>query len=470
MFDRLDETIVAISSPPGCGIRGIVRLSGPLAFDCAASVFISDHGIDLLKAGGHERHMGRVRLTADAWLPAEAYTFRAPASYTRQDLVELHVPGSPPVLAMLLDQLLQAGARPAEPGEFTARAFYAGAIDLTGVEAVAAVIHAQTDAQLRASERLLHGALSRRTRGLREELADLLALIEAEIDFVEEPIEFVAPAQVLETVSRVADQLARLLNDSESVERLEVLPRIALVGLPNAGKSTLFNRLTGMDRAIQSSVAGTTRDVITAPLTLPGGEVIVCDTAGFIQASGNVHSGDDHPQLTAAIESITARAMADAELILVVIDATDAPARVLSEISDRLAGRRYDVVLNKTDALREPLPVIAGHQPVYVSAATGAGLDELRVRMSEILFKHAEKHGSELISLTQRHRDALQEAREALLRAASLFESSTDHSVPPAELLALEIRHAMHALSLLLGEVTTEDLLGRIFSRFCIGK
>lgn len=469
MFDRLDDTIAAISSPPGVGTRGILRLSGPQAFELAGSMVSLSDGGSIIELAGHQRRPGRLWLDEQASVPVEVYAFRAPASYTRQDLVELHTVGSPPVLALVLERLAEGGARVALPGEFTGRAFLGGAMDLTGVEGVAALIHAQTDAQLRASEALLHGALSRRTRAMREELADLLARLEAEIDFADEPVEFVAPSEVLEVVNRIGGELQEMLNRGSSAERLEVLPRVVLVGLPNAGKSALFNRLTGIDRAIQSAVAGTTRDVITAPLDLPGGEAILCDTAG-IQAE---RANRDHmpgDMLTVAIESATQRAIRMADLVLVVVDASDAPDQAVSLMASRLHDRRSQIVYNKVDILDRPQTPVTTQASTAVSAKTGQGIDKLLERMSQILFEHAEKQGAELICLSERHRRELNEGHAALMRASELIGKDLHVATAHAELLALELRHAIHALSLLLGDVTTEDLLGRIFSRFCIGK
>jgi tRNA modification GTPase len=470
MFDRIEDTIVAVSSPPGTGVRGIVRLSGAQSLAMASTVFTPREGDNLLDAGGHQRRMGTVRLDDRAALPAEAYVFRAPASYTRQDLVELHVPGSPPVLAILLDRLMTAGARMAEAGEFTGRAFLAGAIDLTQVEGVAAMIHAQTDAQLRASEALLHGALSRQVHAMREELADLLALIEAEIDFAEEPIEFVSRGQTVQTVERVVSRISHLLATSPSAERLQTLPHVVLTGLANAGKSTLFNRLAGLDRAIQSATAGTTRDAITAPLRLPSGEVMLSDTAGVFAPSTEC----DDPLLMNEVAQATRRAMATADLILLVVDAASDVDHAIAIMGDRLAGRQFKIVLNKIDALPDGADALvdrltAHHLLAAVSARTAANIDGLIRAIDELLFRDTTQHGTALLSLSNRQRIAMRSACDALARAGDLLDCDECESVP-SELLALEIRHAMHELSLLSGDVTTEDLLGRVFQRFCIGK
>lgn len=473
----LDDTIVAVSSPPGIGIRGIIRLSGREAFALAADVFDRADGESLTAAGGHRRWPGRVRFSPGAAVPAEAYTFRAPASYTRQDVVELHTVGSPPVLASLLDRLTDLGARMAEPGEFTRRAYLAGAMDLTRVEGVAAMIHARTDSQLRASAALLHGRLSRRSTELREELADLLALIEAQIDFAEEPIEFVSAARTVQTLDRVAGALDDLLRHAPSVERLEVLPKAVLVGRPNAGKSTLFNRLTGLERAIQSATMGTTRDVISAPLNVPGGEIVLCDTAGLgpVLVRGSDERLSPSDVLAGRIEQATQRSTGEADLLLLVVDAADNPRDAIEAVQGRLGGRLLRVVVSKIDRLspdeRAMLNARLGPQVIAaaVSALTGEGVEELRAEIGRTLFYDTETHGSDVLALSNRQRAMLGEALEAVRRARAIGGESPDVA-RYAELLALEIRAAVNALSLLTGEVTTEDLLGRIFARFCIGK
>ncbi len=474
MFDRLDDTIVAISSPTGVGVRGVIRLSGPEAFSIAARVFVLDDGTALADAGGHRRLFGSVLIPDVGAIPGEAYAFRAPASYTRQDVVELHLIGSPPVLAMVLEALTDAGARPAEPGEFTARAYFAGAMDLTRVEGVAAVIHARNDSQLRASEALLHGQLSRRTTALRDELADLLALIEAQIDFVEEPIEFVSRDDVARTIERVSAEVESLVRNAPSVERLEALPEVVLAGRPNAGKSTLFNRLTSMDRVIQSSTAGTTRDVITAPLSLPEGEVALMDSAGLCDAAGDGCLGGT-TELDGPAQAMSRRSIARADLVLLVVDATDEPAAAFDAIRPTLRDTAVLTVLNKMDAI--PAEQRAGIAEtvtqsgpiVSVSAKTGEGMDRLKTEIAERVFAVGESHSSDVLALSNRQRSALNDAHEALIRAKEVIDAASSTS-DRAELLALEVREAMNMLSLLVGEVSTEEMLGRIFSRFCIGK
>lgn len=466
MFDRIDDTIVAVSSPPGMSARGLIRLSGPDATRIAGRVFEADSEPALDQRPGHRRVPGRVRLDDDSSVPAEAYLFRAPASYTRQDIVELHTIGSPPLLALLLERLAACGARPAEPGEFTARAYFAGALDLTEVEGVAAMIHARSDAQLRASAALLHGRLSRRSIELRDRLADLLALLEAEIDFVEEAIEFASPAEVAGTVARAVEELDGLLRAAPELERLEVLPRVLLLGPPNAGKSSLFNRLTGVDRAIQSATAGTTRDVLGAPLAVPGGEVMLYDSAGLTADARGAAPG--RAELEELAEAATRRALDGADLILLVMDAAAAAQDRVSAFRALARGRPLIVIENKID-LPEAAFTRSNQENARTSARSGEGIEALRERIGRVLFSGAPARGEELLALSQRQRGALVEARAALQRCAEMCENVKDLK-SFAELLALEVREAMHALSLLTGRIATDDLLGRIFARFCIGK
>lgn len=467
MLDRLEDTIVAISSPLGTSARGIVRLSGPQAITWCDELFIGHDGRRLPQLAGHRRLIGQVILPDAGSVPAEAYLFRSPASYTRQDIVELHTVGSAALLAMLLEEFTRLGARVAEPGEFTARAFLSGSMDLTRVEGVAAIIHARNDSQLRAAEALLHGRLSQRMHQHREQLADLLAQVEAGIDFADEGIEFVALDTIRTTLAEVAGHLRTLLAQAPAIERLEVLPRVLLAGRPNAGKSTLLNRLTGMDRAIASATAHTTRDLVGAPLALPAGEVMLLDSAGLCmeeQADCEVH---------ALAQQVAHEAMTTADCICWLIECGGSWHDLAQALAGELAGRPVMILAGKSDLMpREQRSAWLAQRPahfdvLFVSALNGEGLDALREELSTRLLYDVQTHGGDLLALSQRQRDAIQAALQALQRALIQCEHVDQ---PAPELLALEIREALDALSLLSGELTTEDVLGRIFSRFCIGK
>ena len=456
MFDHLEDTIVAVSSPPGAGARGIIRLSGPRAFELAATLFAAADGPALMDSPGHRRVDGSIRIDGGLSVACEAYTFRAPASYTRQDTIELHTVGSPVLLGMVMRSLLAAGARAAEPGEFTARAFLSGRLDLTQVEAVAAVIQARDDAQLQAANRSMSGACGQVLRGVREDLAELLALIEAEIDFSEEQIRFVEPDRCRAVISGAIRQLGRFAGAPAA---RDLLARVVLAGPPNAGKSTLFNRLSGVERAIAAAVAGTTRDVLSAPAQLGGVEVLLCDTAGLGLA------GD---ALAGQAEAAALRASSDADLLLVVVDPAAYTPGGLDGLLKARASRPALLVWGKRDlrgAVHDSVPGVKN--VVSVSARTGAGLEELHGAAGAMLrgiCEHGAGHESILVSA--RSTERIHAASAALGRAAELLKRPAN----TGELVALEVRSCLDDLAVLLGEVTTEELLGRVFARFCIGK
>ncbi len=471
MFDVLDDTIVAISSAIGHGPHGIVRLCGPDAIRMADAVFVADDGLALRDRPGHTCCLGRLRLEPgldDPTLPCEAYLFRAPRSYTQQDIVELHTLGSPPVLSMVMQTCFAGGARLAEPGEFTARAFFAGGLDLSEVEGVAALIHAESDAQLRAGERLLHGALSRRAQALQRRLTDLLALVEADIDFAEEPIDFVSPDQLRRLAVELRDEITELRDASQATERLDTLPRVMLVGPPNVGKSSLLNRLSGLDRAICSPLPGTTRDVLTAPLELPHGEALLVDAAGL---------GRDETAIDRLADAAVHAAVDEADLVVFMVDITLDPLEPHADLLADLPDRPHLVVANKVDLLdagptEERMATLkaSGLGPCLpVSAKTGQGCGELIAAIECALHAESSQATTDAVALNSRHRAALAATAEALDRAIALTDGLAE-TLDAGELIAVELREAAGELGAIAGQVVTDDLLGRIFEGFCIGK
>ncbi|MCO6436181.1 MAG: tRNA modification GTPase [Phycisphaerae bacterium] len=468
MIDRIDETIVAVSSAPGRATVGIIRISGPQSLTIAAVLFRDNDSAPLTQRFGARRYSGDLLLSDGESVPGVVHLFRAPRSYTRQDVVEILTPGSPPLLEMIRKECLSLGARPAEAGEFTARAFLSGSLSLDEAEAVAGIINAQSDAQLRGSRRLRDGALAQSVTAARDELAELLALVEAEIDFAEEPIEFITPDGIDRRLTKLTSALDNLLTGSVSRERLENLPTILLLGAPNAGKSTLMNRLTGTSRSICAAVAGTTRDLLSAPVTLPCGEAILLDSAGVDASVDEI--------LSAARE----RALGAAErvdLILLLADLTAAvPGEVTAAVQrdDRsrvlLVGSKLDLVapMSRHEVERKFAAMGFG-QPLLVSAISGEGIDALREQLGLRIADQTATVVSETILLSQRQSVAIDEARSAVTRAVELANVAQE-TVDCAELLAFELREALHQLGTVTGEVTTEELLGQVFSRFCIGK
>jgi tRNA modification GTPase len=467
---NLDDTIVAISSPRGSAARGIVRLSGPQAVAIAAGMF-SPSGGEELEAVAENRYLEGQVSVGPGRLPGAVYLFRGPRSYTRQDVVEVHLLGAPGVLAMLVEGCLAAGARRAEPGEFTARAFLAGAFDLSQVHGIAGMIAARSDHQLRAAYRLLHGALARTAEQAREELADLLSLVEGALDFADEPIEFISAGELRQRLGAVHETLRSTAAAGLRAERWGQLAHVVLAGDPNVGKSSLLNRLTGLDRAICTPMAGTTRDVLSAPLELEAMECLLIDVAGLTEEQ---EAGGLHGQTQAAAQ----QAVRHADLVLHVIDA----GRGFGTAGPEQSGWRETpgpriIVANKCDllsaeqrtAIGAELQRRAGTHVRFVSAVTGEGCEALKGEIERALYGRTVDVHDASIALMAEHRDALDRAMDSLQRAVGLA-AECDESLQDAELVAAELHTAAEALGTLVGQEDTEDLLGRIFSRFCIGK
>ena len=473
-----DDTIVAISTAAGPAARAIVRLSGPDVFRLAGRVFAPADGV-LDELGGFRATGGRVRIAGplSVELPARAYVFRAPRSTTRQDVVELHIPGSPPAAGALLAALVDLGARRAEPGEFTARAFFSGRLDLSAAEAVADVIDAADEAQRRSAVAALGGGVRRLCRQAEEGLAEALATVEASIDLADEDIHLAAPADLAERLAAQAAALRGTAERAADVPDPADRPHVVLAGRPNVGKSSLLNALAGEDRAIVSAMAGTTRDVLSAALELPGcAAVVLLDAAGFAPPAD---------ALAVATDNAARRAVRRADVVCFVVDAaagcTAADVELLAEVS--AANRRAAVLIlaNKADlsgaagaeaalsALRTAAPREAAC--LATSALTGRGLDDVRRALAERLHLAAERPG-ESLGLHDRQKRRLLTAAEAAARAADLLAAAGEVA-DVAELAAVELRAALAELAAISPEAAgsiDEDVLARIFARFCVGK
>ena len=430
----LDDTIVSLASAPGPGARAVVRLSGPAARSIVAEVFtpIPD---------GRDMAVGAVRLPGvHSPLPATIYVMPAPRSYTGQDCVEIHTVSAPPLLDLLIAPLLGAGARAARPGEYTMRAFLAGKKDLTQAEAVLAVVEAGSDAELTQALAHLAGGVMRPLDGLRDDLLNLLADVEAGLDFTDEHIEFVDKTDIL---LRLGKGMAQLINLRKQLEDRGVSGRpyrVALVGEPNAGKSSLFNVLSNATTALVSPVAGTTRDYLTRSVKLGGINVELIDTAGLRAPAGAI---EEQAQMLGR----TAAEKADLRVWCVAAEAATVTP---------MAGDAALLVWTKCDL------VAGAFDGIATSAKTGQGVPELRRVLAERAKTARAPALAPSLSRCRHH----VEACLGHLRAAhhvALFDE-------PAELMALELRLALDHLGEMVGAVYTDDLLDRIFSRFCIGK
>jgi tRNA modification GTPase len=443
MVANLQDTIVALSTAHGPGGRAIVRLSGPDALVLAAAVFTSAKP---LLPSRRRCYAGAIQLPdIAAGLPADLYVWPAPRTYTGQNVTELHTLSCPPLLDLLVARLLSAGARAAGPGEFTMRAFLAGKLDLTRAEAVLAVIEAGSRAELKQALAQLAGGVTRPLQELRSDLLDLLADVEAGLDFAEEDIHFVGEAELLK---RLAKGLALITLLGRQLEQRSVAGRpfrAVLAGRPNAGKSSLFNALAG-GSALVSAEPGTTRDYLTRTLDLGGVAFELVDTAGWQEATDTIAE---------QAQALGRSQAGEADLVLLCLEAgrplDDREAVLLRQDEPPVIG-----VATKCD-LATPLPDL-----LPTSTVTGSGLDAVR----EVLAERARRRSQPpLVPSLSRCRHHVAACLEQLRRAHAtvLFQE-------PPELLALELRGALDQLGEMVGAVYTDDLLDRIFTRFCIGK
>ena len=441
------DTIFALSSGGSRAAIAVVRVSGPIAGEALARI-----GGKPLPAPRRAalRHFCEPE-TGEAIDRGLALWFPAPASATGEDMAELHVHGGPAVLAALFDALTAfPGLRPAEPGEFTRRAFEAGRLDLTEAEGIADLVAAETEAQRRQALAQIDGGLHRLYDGWRERLMALRANVEAAIDFSDQELGDDPMAAAAPDLATLEAEIAAHLDDSRRGERLREGFYIAIVGAPNAGKSRLLNRLAGRDAAIVSTRAGTTRDVVEVRLDLVGWPVTLADTAGLRESSDEVEREGVRRALDRA---------ASADLSLVVFDGARWPEADPQSVA--LLGQDALAVLNKTDLLPSPSPAaIAGHAARGVSCLTGAGIEALLEALSDAIARRYPAGGAPALTRV-RHRHAVVECRDALARALA---------GPADERLAEELRLAAHALGRITGRVDVEAVLDLVFRDFCIGK
>jgi len=444
------DTIAAVATPPGRGGVGIVRVSGPAVKRVAESLLGKIPPPRLASLADFVDAAGR---PIDRGL---ALFFPAPHSFTGEDVLELHGHGGPVVLDMVLSRALELGARPARPGEFSERAFLNGKLDLAQAEAVADLIEAGSESAARSALRSLEGGFSRRVHALVEGLTRLRMYVEAAIDFPEEEIDFLADARVLQELDALDADVVQLLASTQQGVLLHDGMTVVLAGPPNAGKSSLLNALAQSETAIVSPVPGTTRDVLRERIHIDGMPLHIVDTAG-LRASRD------------AIESEGIRRareqMARADRILLVLDdaaGADAPAEVLGLLPANLP---RTVIRNKIDLSGREAGIkdVSGDVEIALSARTGAGLDGLRRHLKTCMGFQTAGEGSFIAR--RRHLDAIRRAQEHLVRGRAQLKQFR-----AGELLAEDLRLAQQALSEITGEFTSDDLLGRIFSSFCIGK
>ncbi len=462
------DTIAAIATPIGEGGISVLRLSGPRAFEIADKGFrggqkLSECAHLTARVGKFEDEGGR---TIDQVV---ALVFRNPNSYTGEDVVELSCHGGMLVTRTLLETLLRFGARQADPGEFTKRAFLNGKIDLAQAEAVADLIHARSAAAYRSSLHQLQGSLSQQINRIKDHLMDALGLLELELDFAEEGYEFIDKEKVRAEIDKAVQQIDRLI-DSYRVGRVyREGVKIVLAGAPNVGKSSLLNALLEENRAIVTDIPGTTRDIIEENLSIGGILFTITDTAGIREATDLVER-----------EGIrrTEEKVATGDIVLFLVDASEpVSAEQIEQAKDisrkvKQRGGTCILVLNKIDLGVNMDPWVkrtddlAGIPAISISAKTHSGLDVLKNEILQVVLQGGGMYQDGAVVVTNtRHHSALMRSKEGLIKALdSLSQGLT------GEFIALDLRSALDSISEISGSVTTDDILNRIFARFCIGK
>ena len=474
---HLDDTIVAIATPPGRGGIGVVRLSGPEARTIARPM--------LRLAHGHELEAGRVHsgeliepATGERIDEIVATFFAKPHSYTADDVVEISCHGSPVVLRHVVEMAIAAGARLAEPGEFTMRAFLNGRIDLTQAEAVRDLIDSQTLYQAQVAARQLDGALSKRLQPVKQRLMELIATMEAGIDFAEDDVAVLPDEEMLSRIAAIRGPLEELLASFAFGKVVHEGLTLAIVGRPNVGKSSLFNRLVERERAIVTATPGTTRDLVTETVSIGGIPVRLVDTAGIREALDEAESIGVRK---------TMEALADADVVLVVVDLSTPtsfgglipmdqsvgehlltllenrrPLLVWNKI-DMVAHRRFAQVGQPIPGLDLPMAKLCSSPSVRTSALTGEGIDELRSAILKLVGGGAQQESGFLTNIRQKQLVA--DAIAALDRASAAVPMRIPH-----EMVLLDLYSALRPLDDITGATTADDILNLIFSSFCIGK
>lgn len=450
----MSETIVALSTPPGSGAIGVIRLSGTDAIKIANVVF---HGKNLEEQASHTLHFGLVKDGDIVVDEVVAGLFVAPKSYTKENVVEISCHGSNYIIQQIINLLIKKGARAAKPGEFTLRAFLNGAFDLSQAEAVADLIASDSKASHDMAMQQMRGGFSNELKGLRDQLVHFASMIELELDFGEEDVEFADRDDLRQLVNKLQLPISRLISSFELGNVLKNGVPVVIAGRPNVGKSTLLNALLNEERAIVSDIAGTTRDTIEDEINIGGVVFRFIDTAGIRQTADVIEAK--------GVER-TLEKMKQAKLIIYMAD----PAQEAAEIAEQLKGIEslkipFLVLMNKADLIDAPArEKFAVFEPVYISAKEKQGIAELETVLLEKVNLH-HINTSETLVTNVRHVEALKQTQHSLYRVLENIDNPVT-----SDFLAMDIKQALHYLGEITGQVTTNDLLENIFTKFCIGK
>lgn len=476
-----DDTIAAIASPTGNGARGIIRVSGPRVSEIITETFLFDNATKIDDVKRATRFTGNIRLSGKL-LPATLLLWPDHRSYTRQPSAELHTFGSTPLLEMALKHLCDSGARLAEPGEFTLRAFLSGRMDLTQAEAVLAVIDAESDKKLSVALNQLSGGLAGPLAKTKQTLMNVLAELEAGLDFVEEDIEFIAADQIVSALREGLDQVQVIQQQIQQRGSAGQAFKVALSGLPNAGKSSLFNALLESDQSIVNELAGTTTDFVTATTKFEGIAIELIDTAGLESTSTDDATPDSRIMQTAQQKRVVE--IDNAQLVLLCIGPDRQSHHWAAKQMESLQhnGQEFLLVLTKSDLppeqdfdqhlcsieqLKKQVTKLTGarRKLIPLSSHTGENLDRLKFEISATAVALSTSENAVVGSTLLRTRQSLRLVSESIAGALEAAEGDFGQ-----EIVAAEIRQALDALGQIVGTVYNDDILDLVFGRFCIGK
>jgi tRNA modification GTPase len=457
----VNDTIAAVSTPFGQGGIGIVRISGPASLTIAARIFRGRRPGDLREAPTYTLHYGHIVKPSDGSVIDEVIlsVMRGPGSYTREDVVEINCHGGMVSVRETLELILSLGARASEPGEFTKRAFLNGRISLNEAEAVMDLISARTEESRRIALDQLRGGLSERLSELRDKMIEMTAFVEACIDFPEDEIAAKTVEELLGGLGEMRGKIDALSKTYDEARFFREGLSVAIVGRPNVGKSSLLNALLQRDRAIVTELPGTTRDLIEEQLNIKGLPVSIIDTAG-------IRSSEEVIEKEGIRRSI--EAMERADFVITVLDGSQRMRPEDLEILEKIGRKNALIAINKADLPSKIslAPVEAsGRQYLYISAADGKGLEELKAALFDANLANWKEEREGVVITNVRHKNALDRAGAALERAAGILRDNG-----PLELFSIEMRQALESIGEITGAISTEDILDRIFSDFCIGK
>ena len=473
----LSDTILAVSTPSGRSLKVIIRLSGKDVFGCLESTFMPGDGEKITHEKGFSSCHGHIYLESEnVRIPACIYIMKSPNSYTREDIIEIHTFGSPPLIEMIMETLLSSGSenvyrengeeavrriRIAEPGEFTKRAFLNGRISLAEAESVLRIIRSQTDSELLMAVSNLKGRLTECMNNIQGELVKFCARIEAAIDFLDQDIELITLDETKKQLEHIKEELYIVAGSGQKPRISHYGVKTVLVGWPNAGKSSLYNKLLNRSRAIVTRVSGTTRDTLEADVDLEGMNFRIIDTAGIAYGKGELES---------VIEQRTYGSIDTAQIVIFVIDGCMNLSSEQIKFFDSITTRSKIIVINKIDLQQKTCyedlsSKMKAFPVVKTSVLTGEGLNELKKTMVSSVFENNIDLSASDVVFTMRQRVVLGRALDILEQTSDSLNEGIGY-----ELVAIDLRKALDTIGEVTGEVLTDDILDRIFSEFCIGK